>query len=168
MSMRMHEEKTMDRQLSLWTGLWLGLLLLGLSSALAQAPAKAPAQVQQPLFDRMGMINSIDVTAGNVVIDDIRYRLPQAVRVYTYDRAIKDPQALRAAPRLKDSRALREGMRIGYSVTGEGGGQRGELTEAWILPAGNIPELGIGKGARSEEVPATKAMGKTQRTQPDR
>lgn len=158
----------MDRQLFLRGGLLLGLMLLGLSSALAQAPAQAPAQAQQPLFDRVGIINSVDATAGGIVVNDIRYHLPPVVRVYTYDRAIKDPQALRAAPRLKDSRALREGMRIGYSVTGEGGGKRGELTEAWILPAGNIPELGIGKGAKSEEVPAAKATGKTQRTQPAR
>ena len=95
----------------------LGIMLLGLSSALAQT-RPAPAQAQQPLFDRVGMIDSVDPTAGSIVINDMRYHLPPAVRVYTYDRTIKDPQALRAENRLKDRRALREGMRIGYSVAG--------------------------------------------------
>jgi len=152
----------MCRQISLQGGLSLGLMLLGLCVAFAQAPAQAP----QALFDRVGVIDSMNPSEGLIVVNDSRYRLPSALRVYTYDRAIKDPQALRAETRLKDSRALREGMRIGYSVTGEGGGKRGELTEAWILPAGNIPELGLGKGLTSEESPATKATGKARGAQP--
>lgn len=157
----------MERQLVLRGGLWLALLL-GLSSALAQVPTQPQAQIQPPLFDRVGTIDSIDVASSSIVINDVRYVLPATVRVYPYDRTIKDRQALRAEHRLRDIRALREGMRIGYSVTGEGGGRRGELTEAWILPAGNLPELGIGSGAQSEEGPATKATGKAQRPQPAR
>ena len=61
--------------------------------------------------------------------------LSPTVHVYTYDRSIKDPQALRAESRLQDGRTLREGMRIGYTVAGEGGGKRGELTEACDPPS---------------------------------
>ena len=141
---------------SLHRGLLLGLMLLGCSVVLAQAPP--------PLFMRDGRISAIDLTAGMVTINDLRYSLSPTVRVYTYDRSIKDPQALRAETRLQDGRALRIGMRIGYTVTGEGGGKRGELTEAWILPPGSMPELD--RSGKSAEPPATKATGKAQRAQP--
>ena len=147
----------MYHQLSLRGGVMLGVLLLGFFSvALAQAPAEAP----EPLFSREGVIGTIDLTEGMIVIRDLLYELSPNVRVYVYDRTIKDPQALRNDTRLKDGRALRTGMRIGYSVAGEDGGKRGTLTEAWILPAGSIP--GLEKGVKSKGQPATKGTGKAQ------
>jgi hypothetical protein len=113
---------------------------------------------------RDGQINAIDLSVGTVTINDLRYYLSPTVRVYTYDRSIKDPQALRTKTRLQDGRALRIGMRIGYTVTGEGGGKRGELTEAWILPPGSVSELD--RSGKSAEPLATKATGKAQRAQP--
>jgi hypothetical protein len=115
---------------------------------------------------RDGRISAIDLTEGTVTINDLRYSVSPTVRVYIYDRSIKEPQALRAETRLQDGRALRIGMRIGYSVTGEGGGKRGELTEAWILPAGSVPELD--RSGKSAAPPATKATGKAQRAHPGR
>ena len=156
MSPRMPKERTMDLQLSRCGGGLLGLLLLGFSLAFAQAPAQAP----QPLFGRVGVIEALELNEGAITVNDFRYHLSPTVRVYTYDRAIKDPQALRADTRLKDGRTLRIGMRIGYSVEGEGGGKRGTLTEAWILPAGSIPALD--KGVKSDGPPATKGTGKAQ------
>jgi hypothetical protein len=145
----------MDQLLSLHRGLLLGLMLLGGSVVFAQAP---------PLFMRDGRISNVNLTAGMITVNDLQYSLSPTVRVYTYDRSIKDPQALRAESRLQDGRALREGMRIGYTVAGEGGGKRGELTEAWILPPGSMPELD--RSGKSAEPPATKVTGKAQRAQP--
>ena len=145
----------MDQLLSLHRGLLLGLMLLGGSVVFAQAP---------PLFMRDGRISDVNLTAGMITVNDLQYSLSPTVRVYTYDRSIKDPQALRAESRLQDGRALREGMRIGYTVAGEGGGKRGELTEAWILPPGSMPELD--RSGKSAEPPATKVTGKAQRAQP--
>jgi hypothetical protein len=145
----------MDQLLSLHRGLWLGLMLLGGSVVFAQAP---------PLFMRDGRISNVNLTAGMITVNDLQYSLSPTVRVYTYDRSIKDPQALRAESRLQDGRALREGMRIGYTVAGEGGGKRGELTEAWLLPPGSMPELD--RSGKSAEPPATKVTGKAQRAQP--
>jgi len=113
---------------------------------------------------RDGRISAIDLTTGTVTINDLRYSLSPTVRVYIYDRSSKDPQALRAETRWQDGRALRIGMRIGYTVTGEGGGKRGELTEAWVLPPGSMPELD--RSGKSAAPPATKANDKAQRTQP--
>ena len=147
----------MDQLLSLHRGLLLGLMLLGSSVVFAQAP---------PLFMRDGRISNVNLTAGMITVNDLQYSLSPTVRVYTYDRSIKDPQALRAESRLQDGRALREGMRIGYTVAGEGGGKRGELTEAWILPPGSMPELD--RSGKSAGPPATRATGKAQRAQPDK
>src|SRR5438105_3217947 len=148
----------MYQAFSLHRVLFLGLMLLGCCVVYAQAPP--------PLFMRDGRISAIDLTEGMVTVNDLRYNLSSTVRVYTYDRSIKDPQALRADTRLQDGRVLRAGMRIGYTVAGEGGGKRGELTEVWLLPPGNLPELN--RGVRSEEQPATKATGKAQRAQPSK
>jgi hypothetical protein len=156
----------MTQPLSLSQGLLLGLILLGSSVAFAQAPAQAPAPTAPPLFMREGKISTVDLTEGTLTVNDLRYNLSPTVRVYTYNRSIKDPQALRADSRLKDGRVLRAGMRIGYTVAGEGGGKRGELTEVWLLPAGSLPELD--RGVRSAEQPATKATGKAQRAQPSK
>src|SRR5215510_12616116 len=142
-----YEERSMPQPLSLSTALFLGLMVLS-SLVLAQAPAP----IALPFFMREGKISTVDLAAGTV--KDLRYHLSPTVRVYTYDRSMKDPQALRADSRLQDSRVLRAGMRIGYTVTGEGGGKRGEVTEIWLLPAGNLPELD--RGMRSTEQPATK------------
>jgi hypothetical protein len=147
----------MYHQLSLRGGVVLGVLLLGFFSvAFAQAPAEAP----DPLFSRVGVVGSLDPAKRIIVIQDFLYELSPNVHVYVYDQTIKDPQALRADTRLKDGRALRTGMRIGYTVEGEDGGQRGTLTEAWILPAGSIP--GLEKGGKSTGQPATKGTGKAQ------
>jgi hypothetical protein len=150
----------MDQLLSLHRGLLLGCMLLSGSVVFAQAPAQAPP----PLFMRDGRISTVNLTEDMITVNDLLYYLSPAVRVYTYDRSIKDPQALRAETRLKDGRALREGMRIGYTVAGEGGGKRGELTEAWILPPGSMPELD--KSGKSAAPSVAKAAGKAQRAQP--
>ena len=151
----------MYQPLSRRGGFVLGLLWLGFFSvAYAQAPAQTSAQAAQPLFSRVGVIGGLDLPARSITVNDFRYQLSPHVRVYVYDRAIKDPQALRADTRLKDGRALRAGMHIGYSVEGEAGGKRGTLTEAWILPAGSIP--GLEKGVKSQGQPATKGTGKAQ------
>ena len=135
--------------------LFLGLMLLGYSVVCAQAPP--------PLFMRDGRISAIDLTEGMVTVNDLRYYLSPTVRVYTYDRSIKDPQALRVETRLKDGRALRAGMHIGYTVAGEGGGKRGELTEAWILPPGSLLELD--RSGKSATPPALRASDRVPRTQ---
>ena len=145
----------MDHLLSLPRGLLLGLMLLGCSVVCAQAP---------PLFMRDGTISAVDVTAGMITVNDLRYSLSPTVRVYSYDRSIKDPQALRAETRLQDGRALREGMRIGYTVAGEGGGKRGELTEGWILLPGSMPELD--RSGKSAGLPAAKATSKAPHVRP--
>jgi len=113
---------------------------------------------------RDGRISTVNLTEDMITVNDLLYYLSPAVRVYTYDRSIKDPQALRAETRLQDGRALREGMRIGYTVAGEGGGKRGELTEAWILPPGSMPELA--RSGKSTGPSVAKAAGKVQRAQP--
>lgn len=146
---------------SLATGLVLGLMLLA-SLAFAQAPALTAPR----LFMREGKISSVHLTAGTMTVNDLRYNLSPTVRVYTYDRTLKDPQALRADSRLQDRRVLHAGMRIGYTVTGEGGGKRGEVTEVWLLPPGSLPELD--RGVRSTEPSATRATGQAQRTQPSK
>lgn len=146
---------------SLPGGFVLGLQLLGcFSVALAQAPAQTPAPALQPLFSRVGVIGSLDLSAGSITVNDSRYQLSSHVRVYVYDRMIKDPQGLRADTRLRDGRTLRVGMHIGYLVEGEAGGKRGTLTEAWILPAGRLPELE--QGVKSTESPVTRGTGKSQ------
>ena len=125
----------MPQPLSLSTGLSLGLMLLVSALAFAQAPASTTV----PLFMREGEISTVNLTAGTITVKDLRYKLSPTARVYTYDRSIKDPQALRADSRLQDRRVLRAGMRIGYTVVGEGGGKRGEVTEVWLLPPGKLP-----------------------------
>jgi hypothetical protein len=131
-------------------------MLMGCSTVFAQAP---PA-----LFIRDGKISTVNLTEGMMTVNDLRYYVSPTVHVYTYDGSIKDPRALRAETRLQDGRALREGMRIGYTVAGEGGGKRGEITEAWILPPGRRPELD--RSGKSAGPPAAKATGKAQRAQP--
>ncbi|MGE3541424.1 MAG: hypothetical protein AB7N91_28820 [Candidatus Tectimicrobiota bacterium] len=147
-------------------------LLLILSGAAAQTPPRpaspvAPQVAPQapPLFGRTGVINSIDPATGAIVINDVRYRLPESVRVYTYDRALKDPAAQRAEGRLKHASALREGQRVGYNVTGEGGGQRGTLTEAWLLPAGKLPELPSGENSPERGKPGNPGTAQEERSQ---
>jgi hypothetical protein len=108
----------------------------------------------------VGIIGTLDLPTGSITINDFRYQLSPTVHVYVYDRSIKDPQALRADTRLKDSRALRAGMQIGYTVEGEAGGKRGTLTEAWMLPPGSLTELD--KGIKSTESSVTRGTGKAQ------
>ncbi len=146
----------MYQLLSLHRGLLLGCMLLSGSVVFAQAPP--------PLFMRDGRISTVNLSEDMITVNDLLYYVSPAVRVYTYDRSIKDPQALRAETRLQDGRALREGMRIGYTVAGEGGGKRGELTEAWILPPGSMPELA--RSGKSTGPSVAKAAGKVQRAQP--
>ena len=144
----------MYQQLSRRAGFVLGLLWLGCFSVVwAQAPAQTLAQAAQPLFSRVGVIGGLDLPAGSITVNDFRYQLSPHVRVNVYDGTIKDPQALRADTRLKDGRALRAGMHIGYSVEGEAGGKRGTLTDAWILLAGSRPERE--KGVKSTGSPVT-------------
>jgi class 3 adenylate cyclase len=146
----------MYHQVSRRGGVVLGLLVLGFFSvAWAQAP--------ESLFSREGVIGkNLDRTEGIIVVNDLVYDLSPDVHVYVYDRTIKDPQALRAATRLKDGRVLRAGMHIGYMVAGEAGGKRGTLTEAWILPPGSLPARD--KGVKSAGQPATTGTGKAQTT----
>ena len=146
----------MYQQLSRRRGFVLGFLLLACFSV---AFAQAPAQASQPLFRRVGVIGNLDLPAGSITVNDSYYQLSPNVRVYIYDQTIKDPQALRADTRLRDGRALRVGMYIGYLVEGEAGGKRGTLTEAWLLPAGSGPELE--KGVKSTESQVTKGTGKS-------
>ena len=141
----------MDQQRSRRAGCVLGLLWLGFFSvASAQAPTQTPAHASLP-FHRTGVIGTLDLPTGSITVNDFRYQLSPNVHVYVYDRSIKDPQALRADTRLKDGRALRTGMHIGYTVEGEAGGKRGTLTEAWILPPGSLPELEKGVRARNHQ-----------------
>ena len=122
----------MDQLLSLHRGLLLGCMLLSCSVVFAQAPTPAPP----PLFMRDGRISTVNLTEDMITVNDLLYYLSPAVRVYTYDRSIKDPQALRAETRLKDGRALREGMRIGYTVEGEGGENVGNSRKPGSSPQG--------------------------------
>lgn len=147
-------------------------VLCGITAAAAQTAPRTPAQAPAPtppLFSRVGVINHIDQTAGTIVINDTQYRLPPTVHVYTYERGLKEPKAQRTDKQLKDAKALRDGLRIGYNVAGEGGGQRGELTEAWLLPAGHIPELQAGEKSEESskgENQGTSQGSRTQRTTP--
>jgi hypothetical protein len=126
--------------------------------------AQIPALTAPRLFMREGKISTVNPNAGTMTVNDLRYTLSPTVRVYTYDRTLKDPQALRADSRAQDRRALRAGLRIGYTVTGEGGGKRGEVTEVWLLPAGYLPELD--RGLRGQAPSATRATGQAQPAQP--
>ncbi len=147
-------------------------VLLGVHGAAAQTPARPPAQTPTPpppLFSRVGVVHSIDAAAGVIVINDVQYRLPQTARVYAYDRNLPDHAAQRAGTQLKDVKALREGARIGYNVTGESSGQRGALTEVWLLPPGPIPALQAGEKHEERGRSESKADGQgpgTQRSTP--
>lgn len=153
------------------SGVLLGLLL-GSMAAMAQTPSGASESApgrQPPLFSRAGVINSVNPAAGMIVVNDVQYRLPQGLRVYTYERGLKDHGAQRSETRAHGAKVLREGVRIGFNVRSEGGGQRSEVTEAWLLPAGHIPELAGGEkseGLSKGESKGASEGARTQRTTP--
>jgi hypothetical protein len=112
--------------------IFLACLLGGFVCEWAQAAAPKP-------FMRMGKIGSI--AADAVLIGDTRYALANNVRVYTYDPAAKDIKSMRDNARMQSRSALGEGMEVGYTVEGEGGGKRVMITEIWLLPAGSMRTL---------------------------
>lgn len=138
----------------------LGCLLLSGSAAWGQTPI-APARTA--LFQRVGVISTLDHTHGTITVNDTRYLLSPSLQVYGYDRTARDPQSLRAETRRKERHALRKDIRIGFTVSKEEGELPGEITEAWLLPPGKLPEVDppvrpLGTTARSP------GISKAQRT----
>jgi hypothetical protein len=108
------------------------LILAGTVYGWAQQAAPKP-------FTRIGTLHNI--SAETVLIEDALYAVSNHLQVYLYDPAIKDPQELRNNARGQSRSTLREGMKVGYTIEGEGGGKRGTLTEVWVIPAGSLPTL---------------------------
>jgi hypothetical protein len=137
----------------------VGCLLLGGTVGWSQAPTLRP---RVDLFDRVGVITASEPTAGNITINDTRYVLSPSLRVYVYERTAADATALRAATRLREPHTLRPGTRIGFTVIKEAHEPPGEITEAWLLPPGRLPEIEPpGRGATAST--RHQGAGSTQR-----
>ena len=82
----------------------------------------------EPAFDRTGIIDHLDAPKRIVVVDDVSYVLPASVRIHGVgaQQQESDSQKNTELP-------LRQGMRIGFEVEGEGPGGLGRIVEVWIL-----------------------------------
>lgn len=91
------------------------LLVLSLGAAAAPLPDYYPRQ-----FERIGVIDRIDVGEGEIVIHDSLLLLSPGTAVHSPSRQFVLP------------RELRKGMKIGYELRKNGG--KRFVTEIWILP----------------------------------
>ena len=71
-------------------------------------------------FQRFGGID--DIGKGFIVIDDSWYVLTPSTQVHT-------PRA-----HYSTLNALKKGLKVGYTTTGERGGTAGKIAEIWVLP----------------------------------
>lgn len=71
-------------------------------------------------FQHFGGID--DIGKGFIVIDDTQYTLSPSTQVHT-------PRA-----RFSTLGALKRGLQVGYTTTGEGRETAGKVTEIWVLP----------------------------------
>jgi hypothetical protein len=117
--------------------LWIMTLAAGLSLA-ATVCGWAQTAAPRP-FTRIGTLQSMP--GETVLIEDALYAVSNHLHVYMYDPTIKDPQELRNNARVQPRTTLRQGMKVGYTLEGEGGGKRGTLTEVWVLPEGSLRSL---------------------------
>jgi hypothetical protein len=81
----------------------------------------------EPPFDHTGMIDRLDAQKGIVVVDDISYVLSASVRVHGLE-AQQETESQKNTVLL-----LRQGMRIGFEVEGEGPERPGRIVEVWVL-----------------------------------
>lgn len=109
------------------TALLLILLTMQPLAALAATP-----------FQRVGMIESVYASQQTIVVNDVMYILPTSVRVYLFDEQTHRADESRKERRPTAQIPLRQGMRIGFNVEGEGPGRRGSIVEVWILPPGSF------------------------------
>ncbi len=97
-----------------------GVILL--AAALPSTPAASAASARQ-LFSapsENGKIERLDLSAGELVIDDTLFKVSTSVPVYTY----------RGFQTTADS--LRKGMRVAFNVAEDGNGAR-FVSAIWIL-----------------------------------
>lgn len=105
-------------------------LQVGLLTSLLWAPAvlaaSLPAYYPQT-FQRIGQIGQLIKQKNHIVISDQVYKM--------------SPSTLISTSWSRNARAsnLRVGRHIGFSVTGEGGGQMGTVTHIWLIPKGIKP-----------------------------
>jgi len=102
--------------------LTIGLAVLMLTGSLASHAAGLPAGYPAT-FQRSGVIDELP-GGGNqtMVISDARYLVGPGLVVHT-------PQLPKAS-----IASLRTAQRIGFSLTGQGPGTKGTVTEVWVLP----------------------------------
>lgn len=91
------------------------LFMLSLGAAAAPLPDYYPRQ-----FDRIGIIDRIDVGEGQIVIQDNLLLLSPGTAVHSPSRQFVLP------------RELRKDMKIGYELRKNG--DKRVVTEIWILP----------------------------------
>jgi len=105
------------------TTLVLAVLFLQSITALAAVP-----------FQRVGMIDRVDAQQQTIVVGDVMYILPTSLRIYLFDAQADNTREPRKERQPTTQIPLRQGMRIGFNVAGEGPGRRGSIVEVWILP----------------------------------
>lgn len=113
--------------------LWVSLLSLGVLLMMQAANAS-----QTTPFQRHGEIHEVNAHLQDIVINDMRYKLPHTMKVYLYDQEAQRSDGQYKGRDLGNAAVLRKGMYIGFNVTGEGGGSIGHVIEAWILPPGSL------------------------------
>lgn len=91
------------------------LFVLSLGAAAAPLPDYYPQQ-----FNRIGVIDRVDVGEGQIVIQDTLLLLSPGTAVHSPSRQFALP------------RELRKGMKIGYDLRKKDG--KTTVTEIWILP----------------------------------
>lgn len=134
----------LQRLLFRWPGLLGGVLL---SWTLAQAQTPAPAQ--PPAYDRVGVIHAVDQDEGSITVNDSLYEIAPTLQVHAAPPTTPASQAWRDDPQQKPLDRLRPGMRIGFTVTGEGSGKRGAMSNIWLLSAPPGSRAGANTAPRS-------------------
>jgi hypothetical protein len=103
------------------------LTIASLTLALGLLVLRQVGMSTEPPFGRTGMIDHLDAQKGIVVVDDISYVLSASVRVHGLGAQQETDSQKDTVP------PLRQGMRIGFEVEGEGPGRLGRIVEVWIL-----------------------------------
>lgn len=97
------------------------LLLLAVAATLATATAQ---DRDGPRFDRIGVIQRVDLQREAIVVSDSYLRLGPDARIY--------------GPDGERPRALWEGMKVGIRL--KRAGSRNTISELWLLPPGYEPD----------------------------
>ena len=99
-----------------------GVAVLMLTGTLAAQAASLP-KGYPATFQRSGVVDELPGSGNQtMVISDARYLVGPGLVVHT-------PQLPRAS-----IASLRISQRIGFSLTGQGPGTKGTVTEVWVLP----------------------------------